>query len=107
LKETAVSALTALDDDKRADVDEVVGMLTSNLEKITEHGRRADGIVKSMLEHSRGGSGERRRVDLNTLVEQALNLAYHSAAPRTRASTSRLNAISARPSRRSSWCRRI
>jgi two-component system NtrC family sensor kinase len=79
LKETAVSALTALDDDKRADVDEVVGMLTSNIEKITEHGRRADGIVKSMLEHSRGGSGERRRVDLNTLVEQALNLAYHSA----------------------------
>ena len=54
-------------------------MLTSNLEKITEHGRRADGIVRSMLEHSRGGSGERRRVDLNTLVEEALNLAYHGA----------------------------
>jgi two-component system NtrC family sensor kinase len=54
-------------------------MLTSNLEKITEHGRRADGIVKSMLEHSRGGSGERRSVDLNTLVEEALSLAYHGA----------------------------
>ena len=54
-------------------------MLTGNLEKIAEHGRRADGIVKSMLEHSRGGSGERREVDLNGLVEEALNLAYHGA----------------------------
>jgi GAF domain-containing protein/nitrogen-specific signal transduction histidine kinase len=79
LKETAAPALAALDGDRRADVDEIVGMLTSNLEKITEHGRRADGIVKSMLEHSRGGSGERRSVDLNTLVEEALSLAYHGA----------------------------
>ena len=54
-------------------------MLTGNLEKIAEHGRRADNIVKSMLEHSRGVSGERRKVDLNGLVEEALNLAYHGA----------------------------
>jgi signal transduction histidine kinase len=54
-------------------------MLTGNLEKIAEHGRRADGIVKSMLEHSRGTSGERRSVDLNGLIEDALNLAYHGA----------------------------
>jgi signal transduction histidine kinase len=79
LKETAAPALAALDSDKRADIDEVVGMLTGNLEKIAEHGRRADGIVKSMLEHSRGASGERREVDLNGLVEEALNLAYHGA----------------------------
>jgi two-component system, NtrC family, sensor kinase len=79
LKETAAPALAALDRAKRADIDEVVGMLTGNLEKIAEHGRRADGIVKSMLEHSRGVSGERRVVDLNTLIEEALNLAYHGA----------------------------
>jgi signal transduction histidine kinase len=79
LKETAAPALAALDRAKRADIDEVVGMLTGNLEKIAEHGRRADGIVKSMLEHSRGASGERRNVDLNGLVEEALNLAYHGA----------------------------
>jgi two-component system NtrC family sensor kinase len=79
LKETAAPILAALDDDKRAEVDEVVGMLTGNLEKIAEHGRRADGIVKSMLEHSRGASGERREVDLNALLEEALNLAYHGA----------------------------
>jgi signal transduction histidine kinase len=79
LKETAAPVLAALDDDKRADIDEVVDMLTGNLEKIAEHGRRADGIVKSMLEHSRGASGERREVDLNGLVEEALNLAFHGA----------------------------
>jgi PAS domain S-box-containing protein len=79
LKETAAPAIAGLADDERADIDEIVGMLTGNLEKIAEHGRRADGIVKSMLEHSRGGSGERREVDLNGLIEEALNLAYHGA----------------------------
>ena len=54
-------------------------MLTGNLEKIAEHGRRADGIVKSMLQHSRGGSGDWQATDLNALVEEALNLAYHGA----------------------------
>jgi signal transduction histidine kinase len=54
-------------------------MLRGNLDKIAEHGKRADGIVKSMLEHSRGVSGERRVVDLNALIEEALNLAYHGA----------------------------
>ena len=77
LKETAAPAITALSDDKRAEVDETIQMLTGNLKKIAEHGRRADGIVKSMLEHSRGSSGEGRSVDLNGLIEEALNLAYH------------------------------
>jgi PAS domain S-box-containing protein len=79
LKETAAPAVASLGDDTRTEIDEIVQMLTGNLEKIAEHGRRADGIVKSMLEHSRGGSGERREVDLNGLVEEALNLAYHGA----------------------------
>jgi two-component system NtrC family sensor kinase len=79
LKETAAPAVATLSDDERAAVDEIVEMLRGNLDKIAEHGKRADGIVKSMLEHSRGVSGERRVVDLNTLVEEALNLAYHGA----------------------------
>jgi signal transduction histidine kinase len=54
-------------------------MLRGNLDKIAEHDKRADGIVKSMLEHSRGVSGERRTVDLNAPIEEALNLAYHGA----------------------------
>jgi PAS domain S-box-containing protein len=77
LKETAAPAINALGEEKRAEIDETITMLTGNLEKIAEHGRRADGIVKSMLEHSRGSSGERRSVDLNGLIEEALNLAYH------------------------------
>ena len=79
LKETAAPAIETLDKDTRAEIDDTIGMLTGNLEKIAEHGRRADGIVKSMLEHSRGVTSERRKVDLNNLVEEALNLAYHGA----------------------------
>jgi len=79
LKETTTPAVAALGDEERAAVDAVVEMLRGNLDKIAEHGKRADGIVKSMLEHSRGVSGERRAVDLNALIEEALNLAYHGA----------------------------
>jgi len=79
LKETAAAALEKLDDDQRADIDETMAMLTGNLEKIAEHGRRADGIVRGMLLHSRGGSGEWQSVNLNGVVEEALNLAYHGA----------------------------
>jgi len=79
LKQTAAPAVDSLGEDTRAEIDEIVGMLTGNLEKIAEHGRRADGIVKSMLLHSRGGSGDWQSTDINALVEEALNLAYHGA----------------------------
>jgi PAS domain S-box-containing protein len=79
LKETAAPAVALLGDDTRAEIDEIVAMLTGNLERIAEHGRRADGIVKSMLAHSRGGGGERQSVDINSLVDESLNLAYHGA----------------------------
>jgi signal transduction histidine kinase len=62
-----------------AEVEALITTLNNNLSKIAEHGRRADGIVKSMLLHSRGGSGERQNVDINSLIEEALNLAYHGA----------------------------
>jgi signal transduction histidine kinase len=79
LKEIAEPALEVLGEDKRDELEELVGMLSGNLDKIVEHGRRADNIVKSMLEHSRGVTGERREVDLNALIEESLNLAYHGA----------------------------
>jgi len=79
LKDAAAPAVASLGDDMRAEIDEILATLTGNLEKITEHGKRADGIVTSMLAHSRGGSPERRSVDLNRLVDEALNLAYHGA----------------------------
>jgi signal transduction histidine kinase len=57
LKETAAPGFAVLSEQQRTEVEDVSAMLTSNLEKITEHGKRADGIVKAMLEHSRGSSG--------------------------------------------------
>ena len=50
-----------------------------NQEKINQHGKRADSIVRNMLLHSRHGSGERRPADINALVDEGLNLAYHGA----------------------------
>ena len=79
LKETAGPVHAQADPDTRAEIDETIELLTGNLDKIAVHGRRADNIVKSMLEHSRGVTSERREVDLNNLVEEALNLAYHGA----------------------------
>jgi signal transduction histidine kinase len=79
LKTAAAPGIATLDDDRRAEIDETVGMLTGNLEKIAEHGKRADGIVTSMLAHSRGSSSDRRSTDINMLVEEALKLAYHGA----------------------------
>jgi two-component system NtrC family sensor kinase len=68
-----------LDTKQRADINEIADMLQSNLDKVVQHGKRADSIVKNMLLHSRQGSGEHRRVDINALVEESLNLAYHGA----------------------------
>jgi signal transduction histidine kinase len=79
LKEEAAPALTSLEVEKRGNIDDVFDLLTGNLERIVEHGKRADNIVKSMLAHSREGSGKREIVDLNAIVEESLNLAYHGA----------------------------
>ena len=68
-----------LDNSKREELDEITQMLKTNLEKVVQHGKRADSIVKNMLLHSRQGSGERRPFDINAIVEESLNLAYHGA----------------------------
>ena len=67
------------DDRTRTEIAELADTLRENLDKIVQHGKRADSIVKNMLLHSREGSGERRVVDVNALVEESLNLAYHGA----------------------------
>src|SRR6516162_10078588 len=66
-------------DEKRAEIHDLLDMLQSNLGKIVHHGKRADSIVKNMLLHSRQMSGKHRSVDLNALVEESLTLAYHGA----------------------------
>jgi signal transduction histidine kinase len=69
----------ALGEGTREEVDELTRMLKGNLEKIVQHGKRADSIVKNMLLHSREGSGEHRPADINALLDESLNLAYHGA----------------------------
>jgi GAF domain-containing protein len=69
----------ALTDRMQEEIGELTRLLKQNLEKVVQHGKRADSIVKNMLLHSREGSGERRFADINSLVGESLNLAYHGA----------------------------
>ena len=68
-----------LDSKLRAEISDIADTLQGNLDKVVQHGKRADAIVKNMLLHSRQGSGEHRPVDINALVDESLNLAYHGA----------------------------
>ena len=68
-----------LTDKGREELDELTRLLKDNLGKVVQHGKRANSIVKNMLLHSREGSGERRSADINALVGESLNLAYHGA----------------------------
>jgi len=69
----------SLHDTKRNEIAELTEMLRANLDKVVQHGRRADAIVKNMLLHSREGSGEHRFVDVNALLDESLDLAWHGA----------------------------
>ena len=69
----------SLNEKRRSEISELMDTLRGNLDKVMQHGKRADAIVKNMLLHSREGSGEHRPVDINALVEESLNLAYHGA----------------------------
>jgi two-component system NtrC family sensor kinase len=69
----------SIDHKARTSINELTDTLRGNLDKVVQHGKRADAIVKNMLLHSRQGSGEHRPVDINALVEESLNLAYHGA----------------------------
>jgi GAF domain-containing protein len=72
-----------LDNKARTEISELTDTLKSNFDKVVHHGRRADAIVKNMLQHSREGSGEHRVIDINALVEESLNLAWHGARAET------------------------
>jgi two-component system NtrC family sensor kinase len=74
-----VLARFTLDRAAQSDLDELTQVLKSNLEKVVQHGKRADSIVKNMLQHSREDYGEHRPADINAILEESLNLAYHGA----------------------------
>jgi signal transduction histidine kinase len=77
LKQKLAEVKDKMDSSRAADMEEIMTMITDNAAKVQEHSRRADSIVRSMLQHSRGGSGELQPADINALLEEALNLTYH------------------------------
>lgn len=79
LVELIEEPIKSLGEEEREDAEDLVATVRENLLKIDEHGKRADSIVKNMLDHSREGGEEKVKVDINSLSEEALNLAYHGA----------------------------
>jgi two-component system, NtrC family, sensor kinase len=68
-----------LTEKQRSEITELMDTLRGNFDKVVQHGKRADAIDKNMLQHSREGTGEHRRIAVNALVEESLNLAWHGA----------------------------
>ena len=81
----------------RADISEIADTLQGNLDKVVQHGKRADAIVKNMPSHSRQGSGEHRPVDINALVDESSTLPITGREPKSRASTSPWKGTLTRP----------
>ncbi|MEH6307286.1 ATP-binding protein [Olivibacter sp. CPCC 100613] len=77
LDELREGPLKTLDASQQEEAEDIMADLTQNLDKINFHGKRADGIVKSMLQHSRSSSGKKEMTDINTLVDEYLRLSYH------------------------------
>jgi len=77
LKEDLAGQKDKLDGKIYSRVEDTLADLEHNSIKINEHGKRADSIVRGMLLHSRGKSGERMSTDLNQLIDEYVNLAYH------------------------------
>jgi two-component system, NtrC family, sensor kinase len=73
----------SLNEKKRSEITELMDTLRGNFDKVVQHGKRADAIVKNMLQHSREGSAEHRMIDVNALIEESLNLAWHGARAET------------------------
>ena len=77
LNELKDGPLKKLPEEDKKEANEIVEDLSRNLQKITHHGKRADAIVKGMLQHSRSSSGAKEPTDINALADEYLRLAYH------------------------------
>ncbi len=82
LRDELAPELHAWSAEKRAALDDILTSMQQNSQKIVEHGKRADSIVRSMLQLSRGKAGEREPADINLLLDEALNLTYHGLRAR-------------------------
>jgi histidine kinase len=69
--------IKGIDKDILNEINEILSTLKQNSEKIKEHGKRADSIVHSMLQHSRGKTGEKQPTDINAMLNEDINLVYH------------------------------
>ncbi|GAA3958395.1 sensor histidine kinase [Mucilaginibacter dorajii] len=77
LEELKEEILAKLPDDAKEEADEIINDITQNLTKINQHGKRADSIVKGMLQHSRSTTGKKEPTDINALADEYLRLSYH------------------------------
>jgi len=77
LDELKEDILSKLPDDTKEDADDIINDLTQNLSKINQHGKRADAIVKGMLQHSRASTSKKEPTDINALADEYLRLSYH------------------------------
>jgi two-component system NtrC family sensor kinase len=76
-QELIVEMDDAIRNGKLEEVKGIAKNIADNQEKINQHGKRADAIVKNMLQHSRKSSGQKELTDINALCEEYLRLAYH------------------------------
>lgn len=77
LLEEILSQKDRLEPESRENIEEILNDLKQNAKKINEHGTRADNIVRGMLMHSRGQTGDRQLTDINALLAEAISLTYH------------------------------
>ena len=82
LREEFEKVKDKLGKESMANFEDIISNIEQNASKINEHGNRADSIVRSMLQHSRGKSGERIVSDINAILDEDLNLAYHGLRAR-------------------------
>ena len=88
LKEETVNKLSPT---QKTQADEIINVLADNLKKISEHGKRADLIVKGMLQHSTTSTGNREPSDINALVDEYMRLSYHGLRAKDKSFTAQFS----------------